>query len=268
MDVNGLRDKAWSLRKRVMEVGYRTQSGHLSSALSCTDIMTALFYGGYVDMQADSPGRKVNHFILSKGHACIIQYLILNEFGYIDGEELEKCCHPGGILGAHPDCLKIDGIETTTGALGHGLSMAVGFAIAERYKGSNVHTYMVLGDGECEEGSVWEAALCAGHHGLDNLTVIVDYNKLQASDYTANITTLDPLKEKWEAFGFCAIEIDGHDTEEILSALDQTVSKQPKAVIAHTVKGKGVSMMENQNGWHGRKPNDREWATIKEQMGM
>lgn len=262
MEVQQLEKKAMELRKRIMELGYMTKSGHLSSALSCTDILTALYYGGIMDHA------KNDRFILSKGHACIIQYLILNDLGLLSNEELMKFCKPGGILGAHPDCLKVPGIDATTGALGHGLPIAIGYALGARYKGQDYHTYTVLGDGECEEGSVWEAALCAGHHQLDNLTVIVDYNKLQASDYTDNITTLDPLGSKWLDFGFDVYEINGNDMASVIKVLQEPMHRKPKAVIAHTVKGKGVTMIENQKNWHGRKPTDEEWILIKEQMGI
>lgn len=269
MEINQLEKKAEQLRKRIMEVGYLTKSGHLSSALSCTDVMVALYYGGFLtlDTQNYSEAER-NRFILSKGHACIIQYLILNDFGLLADEELMKFCKPDGILGAHPDCLKVPGIEATTGALGHGLSIAIGNALGAKYNGNGYHTYTILGDGECEEGSVWEAALCAGHYGLDNLTVIVDYNKLQASDYTSNITTLDSLADKWSAFGFNAYEIDGNNMTEVMEVLQKPMHGKPKAMIAHTVKGKGVAMIENQNGWHGRKPNEEEWALISRQMGV
>ncbi len=264
-----LEKKATEFRKKIMEVGYQTKSGHLSSALSCTDIMVALYYGGFLNYNKGSYlNTDRNRFILSKGHACIIQYLILVDLGLISNEELLKLCKPGSILGAHPDSLKIPGIEATTGALGHGLSISIGYALGAKYNEQNYQVYTILGDGECEEGSVWEAALCAGHQKLDNLTVIIDYNKLQASDYTFNITTLDSLVEKWFDFGFNTCEIDGNNMEEVMKALQKPMDKKPKAIVAHTIKGKGVNIIENQNNWHGRKPNDKEWFLIRKQMGI
>lgn len=269
MDIYQLEDKVTEFRKKIMEVGYLTKSGHLSSALSCTEVMVALYYGGFLAIDSSNYNEmNRNRFVLSKGHACIIQYLILNDLGLIADEELMKFCKPDGILGAHPDCLKLSGIEATTGALGHGLSIAIGYALGAKYNKQDYQTYTILGDGECEEGSVWEAALCAGHHKLDNLTVIVDYNKLQASDYTSNITTLDSLPDKWTAFGFDAYEIDGNNMDEVMRVLSEPTCGKPKAIIAHTIKGKGVTMIENQNNWHGRKPNDEEWISIRKQMGM
>lgn len=269
MDIWQLEDKVAEFRKKIMEVGYLTKSGHLSSALSCTEVMVALYYGGFLAIDnSNYNNMNRNRFVLSKGHACIIQYLILNDLGFITDEELLKFCKPDSILGAHPDCLKLPGVEATTGALGHGLSIAIGYALGAKYNNQNYQTYTILGDGECEEGSVWEAALCAVHHKLDNLTVIVDYNKLQASDYTSNITTLDPLTDKWSAFGFHILEIDGNNMDEVVRALSKAPHGKPKAIVAHTLKGKGVTMIENQNNWHGRKPNDEEWISIKKQMGI
>ena len=269
MQIYELEKKALDLRKKIMEVGYLTQSGHLSSALSCVELMVTLYYGGFLDIKRSMQTNfDRNRFVLSKGHACIIQYLILNDYGIIDDNEILKLCRPNGILGAHPDCLKVPGIEATTGALGHGLSLAIGYALGAKYNEQNHHIYTILGDGECEEGSVWEAALCAGHHKLNNLTVIIDYNKLQASDYTANITTIEPLKDKWACFGFETFEINGNSIEEITETLQKPVCDKPRAIIAHTIKGKGVSMIENQNYWHGRKPNKEEWLLIKDQMGI
>ncbi len=269
MGINDLEEKVIEFRKRIMEVGYQTQSGHLSSALSCTDLLVALYYGNFLNFSADNfKNIDRNRFVLSKGHACIIQYIILNDFGLISDEELLHFCKKGSILGGHPDCLKIPGIEASTGALGHGLSIAIGYALAAKYNGQHYQTYVVLGDGECEEGSVWEAALSAGHHKLNNLTVIIDDNKLQGSDYTENICALESLKDKWRDFGFNAYEIDGNNMKEILEVLSEPMNNAPKAIIAHTIKGKGVAMIENQNNWHSRRPNGEEWLVIKEQMGI
>ncbi len=269
MQLQGLKEKAFTLRKQIMEVGYLTQSGHLSSALSCVELMVALYYGGFLNIKKGiQTNCNRNKFVLSKGHACIIQYLILNDYGIIDDDEILKLCKPGGKLGAHPDCLKIPEIDATTGSLGHGLSLAIGYALGAKYNGQDAQVYTILGDGECEEGSVWEAALFAGHHKLNNLSVIIDYNKLQASDYTVNITTLEPLKDKWKSFGFETFEINGNSIEEVIEILQRPMCCKPRAILAHTVKGKGVSMIENQNNWHGRKPNKDEWLLIKDQMGI
>lgn len=269
MDSKQLEAKVHEFRKQIMNIGYKTQSGHLSSALSCMDIMTALYYGDILKYNAlDIKNENRDRFILSKGHACIIQYVILADLGLINEDELYRFCRPGAQLGAHPDCLKIKGIEASTGALGHGLSYAIGVAMGAKYLRKSYQVYTILGDGECQEGSVWEAALYAGFHKLDNLTVIVDYNKLQASDYTNNITSLDPLINKWISFGFDSYEIDGHNMEQIMEVLSLPLCGKPKAIVANTLKGKGVSLMENQNHWHGRKPNDEEWKMICSELGI
>ncbi len=272
MDIEMLEDKAFSLRKQIMEVGYKTQSGHLSSALSVVEIMTVLYYAGFLGIdKSNHQNIYRNRFVLSKGHACIIQYLILADLGIIEKKHLWNFCKPTGILGAHPDCLKIAGIDATTGSLGHGLSFAIGTALAAKKMGTEFMTYVVLGDGECQEGSIWEAALCAGNKALDNLVVIIDYNKLQASDYVDNISSLEPLADKWKAFGFYCYEIDGNDIKQVydtLSMARDNKNGKPKAIVANTYKGKGVSIMENRNGWHGRKPNANEWISVCAELGI
>ncbi len=266
-DIKLLEERASYYRKRIMEVGYKTQSGHLSSALSCVELMTALYDGGILNFdETDPENDDRDRFILSKGHACIIQYIILAEKGLIAEAELYRFCHPGTLLGAHPNSNRIPGIDTSTGSLGHGLAMGIGLALAARYQGKDYHTYVILGDGESQEGSIWEGALCAGNHRLDNLTVIVDYNKWQASGAVRNISGLDPLADKWRAFGFQVDEVDGHDMQQVVEALQHCTEGKPHAVIANTIKGKGVRMIEDQNGWHGRKPNDTEWGIISKEL--
>lgn len=272
MDNKILIDKAKLLRRQIMEVGYKTQSGHLSSALSMVEIMTVLYYAGFLNININNYKDVYrNRFIMSKGHACIVQYLILMDLGLIDEKYIWTFCKPGGILGAHPDCLKIDGIDASTGALGHGLSFGIGTAIAAKQLEKDFTTYVILGDGECQEGSVWEAALCAGNKSLDNLVVILDYNKLQGSDYIDNISSLDPITDKWKAFGFDCYRIDGNNIEQVYNTLSQIVHERngrPKAIIADTLKGKGISIIENRNGWHGRKPNAQEWNEICVELGI
>ena len=269
VDIKSLEERVSYYRKRIMEVGYKTQSGHLSSALSCVELMTVLYDGGILNFDEKDPENEDrDRFILSKGHACIIQYLILAETGLIPETEIYRFCKPNALLGAHPNSNKISGIDTSTGSLGHGLAMGIGLALAAKYRGKDYHTYVILGDGESQEGSIWEGALCAGNHKLDNLTVIIDYNKLQASDAVKNISGLDPLADKWRAFGFQVDEIDGHDIQQVMEALQHHTEGMPHAIIANTVKGKGVRMIENQNGWHGRKPNDTEWEIISKELGI
>lgn len=265
MTTKEMEDKAWQLRKKIVEVCYKTQAGHMTSALSCVEVLAALYYGGLVDPRE---GAKRSRFVMSKGHASIIQYIILADIGVIPEAELWRYCKPGGMLGAHPDCLKVPGVEASTGSLGHGFSIALGMALAARQRGEAWHSYVLLGDGECEEGSIWEAALCAGHHKLENLTVIVDSNKLQGSDFTEKVSTLEPLPDKWRAFGFDVCEIDGNNMAQVREALSVKGKGEPRAVIARTVKGKGCAVTEGQNGWHSRRPNDAEWPAVKAQMGI
>ncbi len=272
MNFDILLQKANLLRRQIMEVGYKTQSGHLSSALSIVEIMTVLYYADFLKIDKSNYDNQFrNRFIMSKGHACIIQYLILVDIGLLEEKYLWTFCRPEGILGAHPDALKIPGIDMTTGSLGHGLSLGIGTALAAKQMHKDFLTYVILGDGECQEGSVWEAALCAGNRGLDNLIVIIDCNKLQASDYTDLISSLGQIADKWKAFGFECYEVDGNDIEQVYTVLELAQCKKngkPKAIIADTLKGKGIPIMENKNGWHGRKPNAEEWNKISAELGL
>lgn len=262
-----LEEKALHYRKRIMEVGYKTQSGHLSSALSCVEILTALYDGGILKFDTSYPeDENRDRFILSKGHACIIQYIILNEKGLITDRDLYNFCKPHALLGAHPDANKISGIDASTGSLGHGLAFGMGTALAAKHLQKAYHTYVVIGDGESQEGTIWESALCIGHHKLNNLTVLIDYNQLQASGMVADISGLDPLADKWKAFGFDVYEINGNDMKAVVDVLSAPIGDKPRAIICNTIKGKGVDMIEGKNGWHGRKPNDAEWQIISKTM--
>lgn len=265
-----MEQKVFHFRQLLMDVCYKNQSGHPSSALSCIELMTALYYGDILRYDLDNlerPDR--DRFILSKGHACIGLYVILEDLGILDRDELYRYCKRGGILGGHINRLLVPGTEFSAGSLGHGLSYSVGQAMNLKFMSMDAHVYTLLGDGECEEGSVWEAAMTASHHRLDNLTVIIDNNKLQASDYTANITAIHPLKEKWRSFGFDVDEIDGHNLEEILNVLGiQNRINRPRAIIANTQKGKGVSLMEGKNHWHSRRPNKDEWKEVSDELRL
>lgn len=198
----------------------------------------------------DDPAR--DRCILSKGHGCLALYAILVDKGYFPAEELDRFCRVDGILGGHPEYGKVPGVEASTGALGHGLSIGVGMALAARMQGRASRVFVVMGDGEINEGSVWEAALCAGKHRLSNLCAIVDYNKIQSAGFTAEIQDLEPLLDKWQSFGFAVADVDGHD----VSALNSTFARlpleadRPTAIVCHTVKGKGIPFAENDPKWH------------------
>lgn len=239
------------LRAKIIHVLGHAGRGHVGTSLSLVEILRVL-YDSIMRYDSKNPQwQDRDRFILSKGHGCITQYVLLQEKGYFPEEELKKFCRFDGILGGHPDP-KVPGIEVSTGALGHGLPIAVGMAICAKRDGSSRRVYTVLGDGECNEGSVWEAAMSAAKHRLDNLVVMVDYNKLQSSGPTREVLDLEPFADKWTAFGFATTEVDGHDVgalEKLLGSLPLEVGK-PTAIICHTVKGKGISFAEHNLKWH------------------
>ena len=241
--------KAKEHRRSILKVINGVGKGHVGGAFSCIDILCGLYYGGLLQITPDNdtlPNR--NRFLLSKGHACIAQYTILQDLGFFNTEELYKM-NNGGILGEHPDT-NIPGIEFISGSLGHGLAVSVGFALYAKLNKLDFSTYVVMGDGECCEGSVWEAASLASHLKLSNLIAVVDRNRLCIHGNTEDINGLDPLDKRFEAFGWNTIEIDGHDIPEILSSLKERHPTKPTVIIANTVKGKGVSFMENKSQWH------------------
>jgi len=240
------------LRRLVVRGLAGGERGHLGSALSVLEILRVL-YDDVLQHRPDDPawaGR--DRCILSKGHGCLAQYAVLADHGYFPLGELDRFCRFDGILGGHPEAAKIPGVEASTGALGHGPSVALGMALAARMRKQSHRVFAVTGDGEINEGAVWEAAMTAGKHGLDNLVLIVDYNKLQSYDATAVVQDLEPLSEKWQSFGFAVRNVDGHD----VAALRQLIATlpfepgRPNAIVAHTVKGRDVSFAENNPAWH------------------
>ena len=245
-----LDERSRALRRRIVQILRAARRGHLGSTYSLIEIVRVL-YDDLLSYNVDNPQwRERDRFILSKGHGCLAHYVLLADKGFFPDEVLDTFCAAGSILGGHPDALKVPGVEASTGALGHGLSIGVGMAIAGKAEGRRV--FVTIGDGESNEGSVWEAALSAGNRSVDNLTVIVDYNKLQSYGPTAEVQDLEPLADKWRAFGFAVAEVNGHDVDA-LRALFQRVpleAGRPTAVIAHTVKGKGISFAEYSPQWH------------------
>lgn len=224
--------------------------GHLGSSLSLIEIVRVL-YDHVLRFRADDPlweGR--DRFILSKGHGCLALYAVLADKGFFPRQELSRFCREGTYLGGHPERGKIPGVEASTGALGHGLPIGVGMALAARIKNKDARVFVAMGDGEINEGSVWEAAMCAGKHRLGHLTAMVDYNKLQSYGATDDVQPLEPLADKWRAFGFAVQEVDGHDTEALIRALSTQDTDKPTAVICHTIKGKGISFAEGRADWH------------------
>ena len=264
-----LEKRARLLRSRIIETSSKTGTPHLGSCLSCVDILTALYF----DVLRIDPNRpdwnERDRFILSKGHGAPALFHVLAMRGFFPESMLESYGQDGGIFAEHPPTPDhLAGIEAATGSLGHGLPMGLGMAIAGRIQNRPYKVYVVLGDGECNEGSVWEAAMLASAQRVSNLFVIVDFNKWQATDRSREM--LDPLVDKWRAFGWNASEIDGHDIPTILDSLKAPSSGdgKPTAIIAHTVKGKGVSFMEDDNNWHYRIPNETEVINAKIELGI
>lgn len=259
-DVNRLKDLAQTLRKDVLKMVMASREGHLGAAFSCMEILTALYFNvlNIDTFQPDWDDR--DRFIMSKGHGCFAQYAVLARRGFYAVELLESINQKDTLFGGHPDRDKVPGIDVSTGSLGHGLSIGAGMALADKKDGKSNRVFVLLGDGECQEGSVWEAAMFAPAHGLDNLTVIIDANSLQAIGKTGDIIPMEPFSSKWKSFGWEVREIDGHDYSEILRAFDNIPSNPgvPTAIIARTIKGKGVSYMENEIMWHARAVTEDE----------
>jgi transketolase len=239
---------------------------HVASALSCADLVAALYFEVLRIDPARPEAEERDRFILSKGHGCMAQYAALAERGFFHEKVLDEYGREGGRLAEHPAPRCVPGIEAATGSLGHGLSLGAGLALAAKIHGRSHRIFVLLSDAECMEGSVWEAALFARARGLDNLVAIVDYNKLSAMGPTR--PCLEPLAEKWRAFGWSCVEIDGHDAGAIVAVLSQVPLEpsRPSAVVAHTIKGKGVSFMENDLEWHYRPPNDNDLKRALEEI--
>lgn len=261
IDVKKLEEKAKITRYRIIDIISRAASGHPGGSLSATDIITVLYFYKMKHRPEQPEWRERDRFVLSKGHAAPALYCILAEAGYFPTTFLKNLRQIGSPLQGHPDMLSLPGIEMTTGSLGQGLSAAVGMAIAARIDKLKYRVYCLIGDGESQEGQIWEAAMAAGHHKLDNLCVIMDHNKLQIDGRVEDIKNISPIKDKWKAFNFEVIEnVNGHNCKEIAAALDkaQKFRGKPQIIIAETTKGRGVSFMEDNNKFHGAPPKGEE----------
>lgn len=246
---------ARAVRADVVTMSSIAGVAHVASALSCVDILVTLYCGvARVDPKTIGDPRR-DRILLSKGHAGAALYACLAAAGFIDKSALAGYCADGSPLGEHPSRDAVPGVEISSGSLGHGLGIGTGLALAARLQGHPSRVFVVMSDGECNEGSVWEAAMWAPRRSLDNLVAIVDFNKLQATGRSLEITQLAPLADKWRAFGWDVVEIDGHDLAQLVPALSSSGGSAPRAVIAHTVKGKGVSFMEDDLEWHYRPPS-------------
>lgn len=269
--VADIQSRARLLRSRIIETSHKTNTPHLGSCLSCLDILAAMYFSVLrIDPQVPrSPTR--DRFILSKGHGAAALFQVLAMRGFYPEAMLDDYGKDGGLFAEHPPTPDhLAGIEAATGSLGHGLPLGSGMALAGRIQGLDYKVYALLSDGECNEGSVWEAAMFAAAQRLANLCVIIDFNKWQATGRSEEVMALSPLVDKWTAFGWNAVEIDGHDVAAILAAVARCpgADGKPTAIIAHTVKGKGASFMEDDNNWHYRIPNADEVARAKRELGI
>jgi transketolase len=260
---------ARTLRIRIIETSHRTGTPHLGSCLSCVDILTALYFHVLKIDPSTPAAPQRDRFILSKGHGAPALFQVLAMRGFYPETLLENFGQDGSYFGEHPPTpAHLPGIEAATGSLGHGLSMAVGMALSARILRRNHRVFVLLSDGECNEGTVWEAAMFAAAQKIDRLAIIVDFNKWQATDRSDSVMALSPLVDKWLAFGWSACEVDGHDVPALVEVLSRLPdgSGKPVAIIASTIKGKGVSFMEDDNNWHYRIPTASEVASAKSEL--
>ncbi len=249
------------IRQSILNLSHRTKSPHIGSSFSSVEILASLYFKILAISPTDPSNSNRDRFILSKGHACPALYAVLAERGFMSKEDLNGFAVNGGTLEQHPNMDNEKGIEVSTGSLGHGLSIGAGMALAAKRDRQDYRVYVLLGDGELNEGSVWEAAMFASSHHLDNLVAIVDYNKIQALGYTEDIISLEPLTQRWSSFGWATAEIDGHDFGQTFETFDRVPfsAGKPNIIIAHTIKGKGVFFMEDELLWHYRAPDDEEY---------
>ncbi len=266
-DIKELETKAKEVRRGIIDAVYSANSGHPGGALSCADILTVLYFNE-MNINPNKPkDEDRDRFVLSKGHASPALYSVLAHRGYFEVNKLLTFRKIDSILQGHPDMKNVPGVDMTTGSLGQGLSTANGMALNAKLKNKNYRVYCLVGDGEIEEGQIWEAAMTSSHYKLDNLCLIVDNNNLQIDGTIDNVMSPYPIDKKFKSFGFEVINIDGNDIDEILKAFEvaKNIKGKPTVIIAKTVKGKGISYMENQVGWHGKAPNKEEYdMAVKE----
>jgi transketolase len=263
-----LDDRSRHLRSAVIDILAASRRGHVGSSFSIIEIVRVLYDHilHYTPSAPRDPAR--DRFILSKGHGCLALYVMLAEKGFFPATDLARFCALGAPLGGHPEYGQTPGIEVSTGSLGHGLSVGIGMALSARIDHRPYRVFVLMGDGECNEGSVWEAALSAGKHRLDSLTVLVDYNKMQSYGPTAEVQNLEPFADKWRSFGFAVAEVDGHDVPALRQLLQGPVrAGAPSAIICHTIKGKGIPMLERNPAWHHKTSlRDDELAALRREL--
>ena len=268
IDINQLQEIAKRIRRGIINQVYKAGSGHPGGSLSIADILTVLYFHELNIDEKNPKWENRDRVVLSKGHCAPALYSCLANRGFFDIKELEQFRQLEGILQGHPDMKKIPGVDMTTGSLGQGLSAAVGMAIAGKLDKKDYRVYALLGDGEIEEGQIWEAAMAANKYKLDNLCVIVDNNNLQIDGTIEEVMSSYPIDEKFRSFGFQIIKIDGHNIEEIIKAFEvaKNVKEKPVCIIAKTIKGKGISYMENQVSWHGKAPNEEQYKQAIQEL--
>jgi len=256
-----LEEMAKKIRVDIVEMLCESGSGHPGGSLSLADIFSYLYFSGIMNIDPKNPDKKDrDRIVLSKGHACPVWYAALAEKGYFDKSHLKTLRKYGSILQGHPDMNKTPGVDMSTGSLGQGLSCAVGMALGAKLDKLGCRIFAIVGDGECDEGQIWEAAMSASHYKLDNLIAILDRNSLQIDGYTKDIINSEPMIDKWKSFGWEVIEINGHNLDEIESSIEKAlnIKNKPVCIVANTIKGKGVSFMEGECGWHGKAPSEEE----------
>lgn len=270
LEIQEIEQVSKKLRGQILKMIHNSQSGHPGGSLSCIDILNVLFtkcMTHYPECEKNSNYKNRDRFILSKGHASAALYSVLAHCGYFKEEDLMTFRKFGSKLQGHPCCHKLKGVEISTGSLGQGLSIACGMALGLRLDNINSNVYVYMGDGEIEEGSVWEAAMSAAHNKLNKIIAFVDRNKLQIDGSTENVKSVGDVNAKFKAFGWNTIEINGHDIKEIINAVESAKSSEkPTVIIANTIKGKGVSFMENNAGWHGKAPNNEQLQQALEEL--
>lgn len=266
--VHDLKVTANNIRKSVIEEVYSAASGHPGGSLSAADILTVLYFNQMNIDPKDPKNENRDRFVLSKGHASPVLYATLAERGFFDKEELKSFRKLGSMLQGHPDMKGVPGVDMSTGSLGQGLSAANGMALASKLDSKGYRVYALLGDGEIQEGQIWEAAMTSCHYKLDNLCVIVDNNNLQIDGSVDNVMNVYPIDEKFRSFGFEVFTVDGNNIDELITIFEKakTIKGKPTAIVAKTIKGKGVSYMENQAGWHGKAPKEDEYKTAMEDL--
>jgi len=269
-NIKELKKIANDIRKDILSIIFISQAGHPGGSLSATDLVTALYFSVLNVDPSNPKWPSRDRFILSKGHACPVWYAALAERGYFDKSKLNTLRKLDSILQGHADMNKTPGVDMTVGSLGQGVGVGIGMALASKYLNLDYYTWVLVGDGECQEGSIWEAAMAGNKWKLDNLTVIVDDNKIGNDSFTEITMPVEPLSDKWKSFGWKVFECNGHDMQDILNTLMQAKNTPniPTAVIAQTIKGKGVSFMENNPEWHGKAPTANEFELAMDELNQ